>query len=197
MTTIRLAVLSAGACAALASCASTQPYNPNHLSADQITQVGDVCQTIMDFRPSEGLTDNLSPGSPDASPYTNRYRGCIATLSNSLTRVAVVHASTRAEQSCLSQGFVVGSSDLARCVLTAEAQPQLPTQLQLAALNPTAYLVSTGGSSSGPVPASVRKEQLACADVGINPNDQVFAACVQGLKDVGWAPSLQNLYLND
>ena len=38
------------------------------------------------------------------------------------------------------------------------------------------------------VPATVPKEQLACAEVGLDPNEDVFGACVQGLESVKWAP---------
>ena len=47
------AALIASACAVLASCASAPPYNPNHLSAEQLAQVGDVCQNVLDFRASQ------------------------------------------------------------------------------------------------------------------------------------------------
>jgi hypothetical protein len=194
---IKTTLLTAGACLAVASCASTQPYNPNHLSADRLSQVGEVCQTDMGFRASEPLTDNLWPGDPDASSSTNRYRGCIATLSNALTRVQTARTAKQAEKDCLSQGFVAGSSDLARCVLTAKEEPRSASETQLASLDPKPYLISTGRRFSGPVPPKVHKEQLACADVGIDPNDEEFASCVQGLKGVGWAPFLQDLYRND
>lgn len=191
------AALTVSACAALASCASTQPYNPNHLSQDRLSQVGEVCQSVMGFRASEPLTDNLWPGDPDTSSSTNQYRGCIATLSNALTWAEVTHSAKQAEQDCLSQGFVAGSSDLARCVLTTKEERRSAPGTQLASLDPKPYLVSTGPRFSGPVPATVHKEQLACAEVGIDPNGQEFASCVQGLKSVGWAPFFQDLYRND
>ena len=191
------AALTASACVALAGCASTQPYNPNHLSADRLSQVGEICQTDLGVRASEPLTDNLWPGSPDASSSTNRYRGCIATLSNSLTRVGLARTAEQAEQDCLSQGLVPGSSDLARCVLTTEDMSRAPSGTELAALDPKPYLVSTAPRFSGSIPARVQKEQLACADIGIDPNDEEFGRCVQGLRDIGRSPLLQDLYRNE
>lgn len=189
--------LAVGACLALAACASTQPYNPNHLGADQLSQMGAICQTDLGFSASETLTDNLWPGDPDASSSTNRYRGCIATLSNSLARVGVARTAKQAEQDCLSQGLVPGSSDLARCVLTTEVTSRSASGTELAALDPKPYLVSTTPRFSGSVPATVQKEQLACVDIGIDPNDEEFARCVQDLKDIGRSPFLQDLYRNE
>lgn len=192
-----VALLTAGACLAVAACASTQPYNPNHLSPARWSQVDQACQAVMSFKPSEALTDNLWPGDPDTSSSTNRYRGCIATLSNALTRAQATRVAKEAELDCLSQGFVPGSSDLARCVLTAKDQPLTTTETRLASLDPKPYLISTSPRFSGTVPAKVRKEELACADVGIDPNDEAFASCIKALKDVAWAPFLQDLYRND
>ncbi len=64
--TLAAAWLIVAVCMSVASCASTTaPYNPNHLNADQLSQVGEVCQTIVGFHPSETLTDSLWPGNPD------------------------------------------------------------------------------------------------------------------------------------
>ena len=191
------ALLTAGACLAVASCASTRPYNPDHLSPDRLSQVDQVCQAVMSFKPSEALTDNLWPGDPDTPSSTNRHRGCIATLSNALTRAQATRVAKQAEQDCLSQGFVPGRSDLARCVLTVKDRPLTTTETRLAALDPKPYLISTTPRFAGTVPAQVRKEELACADVGIDPNDEAYASCTKGLKDVAWSPFLQDLYRND
>lgn len=80
----RGATFLALACMTVASCASVSPYNPDHLSAHEVSRVGEVCQGVMGLQPSKVLTENLWPGDPDPALETNDYRGCIATLSNSL-----------------------------------------------------------------------------------------------------------------
>jgi hypothetical protein len=180
----------------LASCASTAPYNPNHLSADQISQVGEVCQTVMGFQPSEALTDNLWPGNPDPAVSTNNYRGCIATLSNSLKQVAALRASRQAERECHAKGFDTGSSDLALCVLTTGQAPVPAPEIRLASLTDTPFLISTKPTYSGHVPNTVHKEQLACAEIGLDPNEDAFTRCVQGLANVKSAAFLAEGYRN-
>jgi hypothetical protein len=189
------AALTASACAVLASCASAPPYNPNHLSADQLSQVGEVCQNVLGFRASEPLTDNLWPYNPDSSSSTNRYQGCIATLSNTLSQAELASTARQAEQDCRLQGFVAGSSGLARCVLGVKDEPGSPSNPLLASLDPKPLLFSSGGRSSG-APATASQEQQACADIGIDPYGAQFASCVQSLKSVAFEPYFQSLYTN-
>lgn len=189
------AALTASACAALASCASAPPYNPNHLSADQLSQVGGVCENVLGFRASEPLTANPWPYNPDSSSSTNRYQGCIATLSNTLSQIEVAHTARQAEQDCRSQGYVAGSSDLARCVLAFRDEPASPSKALLASLDPKPFLLSAGSRPSG-APA-VSKEQLACADIGMEPYGAQFANCVESLRSVALEPYFQDLYSNN
>jgi len=190
------AALTASACAVLASCASAPPYNPKHLSAEKLAQVGDVCQNVLGFRASEPLTDNLWPYNPDSSSSTSRYQGCIATLSSGLNRVEVARAASQSEQDCRSQGFVAGSSDLALCVLGVKNEPGSPPKTLLVSLDPKAFLLSSGPGSPR-APAAVSKEELACANIGIDPNDAEFASCVQRLQSVALEPYFQDLYRNN
>jgi len=189
------AAFTASACAALASCASAPPYNPNHLSADQLSQVGEVCQNVLGFRASEPLADNLWPYDPDSSSSTNRYRGCIATLSSTLRQVEIARAERQAEQDCRSQGFVAGSSVLARCVLGVKDETGSQSTTLLASLDPKPFLLSSRSRSSN-VLATVSKEQLACADIGIDPYGAEFASCVQSLNSVALEPQFHDLYRN-
>ena len=190
------AALIASACAVLASCASAPPYNPNHLSAEPLAQVADVCQNVLGFRASEPLTDNPWPYNPDSSSSTNRYQGCIATLSNGLNRVEVARAASQAEQDCRSRGLVAGSPDLALCVLGVENEPGSPPKTLVASLDPKPFLLSSGPRSPR-ARAAVSKEQLACADIGIDPNDAEFASCVQRLRSVALELYFQDLYRNN
>jgi hypothetical protein len=190
------AFLAVSACVSLVACASTAPYNPNRLSADEVSQVAEVCQTVMGFQPAEALTDNLWPGNPDPAASTNRYRGCIATLSSSLNHAAAARASRQAEQDCHSKGFESGSFDLALCVLTAEEAPEPSTPIRLASISDKPFLTPTKPSYSSHVPSTVRKEQLACAEIGLDPNEDAFAVCVQNLKSVAWTPFFEEGYRN-
>ena len=150
----------------------------------------------MGFRPSEALTDNLWPGNPDPAASTNSYRGCIATLSNSLEHVAAVRASRQAEQGCLSRGFTMGSSDLALCLLTAEEIPPPVAQTRLASLTDTPFLMPMRPTTSRHVHATMREEQLACAAIGLDPIEDAFSGCVQGLTNVMLAGIMNEAYRN-
>jgi hypothetical protein len=185
-----------GACASLAACVAAPPYNPFRLSADQLTQVGEVCESTMGFRPSEALTDNLWPGNPDPATSTNSYRGCVATLSISLKEAATARASRQAERECPSKGFTTGSSDSALCVLTAEELPPPANETRLASTTIKPFLVSTRPAYSGHEPSGVPKEKLACAELGLDPNEDAFSACARSLKSVEWAPFFDDSYRN-
>jgi hypothetical protein len=149
---------------------------------------------VMGLQPTEGLTDNLWPGDPDPAPSTNDYRGCVATLSNSLKHVAAAQTSKQAERECLSRGLATGSSDLALCVLSAEQASAPATQIRLASSSGTPLLIPASSNYSAHAPAPMRKEQRACAEIGLNPNEEGFATCVDGLRDVLSAGSMQELY---
>jgi hypothetical protein len=193
-TAVALLILSA--CASVAACAAAPPYNPFRLSADQLSQVGEVCESTMGFRPSGALTDSLWPGNPDPATSSNSYRGCVATLSISLKETATARASRQAERECVSKGFATSSSDLALCVLMADEVPAPANDTRLASTTVKPFLVSTEPAYSGHVPSGVPKEKLACAEIGLNPNEDAFSACVRSLKSVEWAPFFDDGYRN-
>jgi hypothetical protein len=84
-----VAALCTVAGASIAACASSTPYNPYHLDTARVTQIAGICQTVVGLQPSEPQVENLWPGDPDPELSTNRYRGCIASLSDSVKYVAV------------------------------------------------------------------------------------------------------------
>ena len=149
----RGATLLAIACMTVASCASVSPYNPDHLTARELSRVGEVCQGVMGLEPSNVLTENLWPGDPDPALETNDYRGCIATLSNSL------------EAATASKGSRLTS-------LTMNPPP------------------------SDEVSASLPREQQACAQIGLAPNQHAFEDCVGNLRNVMSASSMAESYRN-
>jgi hypothetical protein len=128
-------------CLTIAACAANAPYNPQHLSADQVDQVAEICETVMAFEPSAPLVDNLWPGDPDPESSTNDYRGCVASLSSSLRRVTPV------------------------------SSPAAGYDME-------------------------RREQLACAEIGLKPAQNAFASCVRGLNDVLSAKAMGAAYSN-
>ena len=88
------------ACVSIAAYATEPTYNPQHLNAAQISQVDEICQTVMGLRPTDTLTDNLWPGNPDHGSSTNEYRGCVASLSHSIGNIRAARAESQADQNC-------------------------------------------------------------------------------------------------
>jgi hypothetical protein len=164
------AVPLAIACMSIASCASELPYNPDHLAASEVSRVGEICQGVMGLRPSKVLTENLWPGDPDLALETNDYRGCIATLSNSLETATAVREDSEA-----------GSSS---------------KRAQLASLGVMPFVEHTTTPSPDSVSARLPREQRACAEIGLDPNQRAFENCVQGLRNVMSASSMAENYRN-
>jgi hypothetical protein len=178
------------------SAASEPTYNPQHLSAAQISQVDEICQKVMGLRPSDTLTDNLWPGNPDHGSSTNEYRGCVASLSHSMENITAARAASQADQNCRAKGFEPGSSDFAVCALQAvEAKPG-SERIQLASLDDKPFIEQARKDAPAPVPGRVSKERLACAEIGLEPKAAAFASCVEGLKAVRSARFMEEGYRN-
>jgi hypothetical protein len=178
------------------SAASEPTYNPQHLSAAQISQVDETCQKVMGLRPSDTLTDNLWPGNPDHGSSTNEYRGCVASLSHSMENITAARAASQADQNCRAKGFEPGSSDFAVCALQAvEAKPG-SERIQLASLDDKPFIEQARKDAPAPVPGRVSKERLACAEIGLEPKAVAFASCVEGLKAVRSARFMEEGYRN-
>jgi hypothetical protein len=80
------------ACMAVAVCASaaaqdTGPYNPYRLGTDQLTQVEQICQSVMGLSPTEPLVWGIHSGVANLDTWTSHYRGCILSLSASARAV--------------------------------------------------------------------------------------------------------------
>jgi hypothetical protein len=180
----------------IAACAAKKPYNPDHLSTGNISQVGKICQTVMGLQPSEELTENLWPGDPDPASDTNDYRGCVATLSNSLELAAAAGEASQAERECRAKGLKGGSAQSAVCVLTAEEAKHTLVQQQLPGINVAPFLQQTTVDSDHHVPEGLRRAQLACAEIGLDPNQGVFNSCVRGLSNVKSSSFMDGGYEN-
>jgi hypothetical protein len=184
------------ACVSIVAYATEPTYNPQHLNAAQISQVDEICQAVMGLRPSDTLTENRWPGNPDHGSSTNEYRGCVASLSNSMESIAVARAETQADQNCRAKGLEPGSSDFAVCALqAAEAKPG-SERIQLAALDAKPFIQQAPKDARTAVPGSVSRERLACAEIGLEPQAAAFTACVEGLRAVKSARFMEEGYRN-
>jgi len=191
----QLSILGIGS-AALAACATSAPYRSQHLSASRVSQVGEICQTVMGFEPSEPLVDNLWPGDPDPEWSTNKYRGCVASLSSSLVSAAAAGDESRADAVCRARGLQPGNSDFGICVaqLVEASANTMDRETAPLTVIPFSKETTTGGFSSAP--EMLRRERLACAEVGLEPKQSAFASCVRGLSDVLAAEHMNAGYHN-
>jgi len=184
------------ACVSIAVYGSEPTYNPQHLNAAQISQVDGICQRVMGLRPSDVLTDNLWPGSPDHGASTNEYRGCVASLSQSMENIAAARAERQADQNCRAKGLEPGSSDFAVCALQAVEAKSGSERIQLASLDAKPFIEQARKDAPTAASGSVSKERLACAEVGLEPQAAAFTSCVAGLRAVMSARFMDEGYRN-
>ncbi len=173
------------ACMSIVACASAAPFNPDQLGAGQADRVASICQNVMGLDPSEPLVWGIHTGVQNLDTWTSHFRGCVFSLSNSLASVNSQQAASQAEQACRAKGLEPGSPDLAVCVLrSAESAPNsAATSAAAASSPPDRGLTPTAGSFFR---ASTRqlsqREQLACAELGLEPASGPFESCVSNLK---------------
>src|ERR1700751_5301336 len=119
----RLLVGAVSLCCVLTSataCASAQPYNPDHLPLAQVSEIGQVCRTIM----------GLPPGT------TTQNFACQESLSHSYAELHAAGAMQQARAQCLARGLTPGELALSECELAP--QPAGVTQAAYAAVDPPA-----------------------------------------------------------
>ncbi|HET9389744.1 MAG TPA: hypothetical protein VFO44_08865 [Steroidobacteraceae bacterium] len=190
------AALAAIAGMSMAAYAAETPYNPDHLSDTQVARMGEICRTVMGLRPSQALTDNLWPGDPDPASQTNDYRGCIATLSNSIQAIAVARQDAQAERDCRGKGLKSDSSELAVCLVSAQETAGVSSEPELASLSELPLVVQPAADAPMHTSSRLPREKLACAAIGLAPNQSLFKGCVQGLRDVMTAGDMAANYRN-
>lgn len=160
----RPVVRALGLCCVLASataCASAQPYNPEHLPLTQMSQIRQVCRTVM----------GLPPGT------TTQNVACEESLSQSF---AALHASGEMQQAraqCVARGLRPGDLALSECELGP--QPAAVTQAAYAAIDPPSKPPKSYLSVSNK--EVHRREQLSCAAIGYDPANAGSAQCVAEL----------------
>jgi hypothetical protein len=178
------------AAAAVAACAAAAPYNPDHLAAAQIDAVDGICQSVLGLSPAEGSNGaTLEPANPHLTAGTTHFQGCIASLSDSLRQAGASSTAAQADASCRARGLQSGSGELALCVLAAM---QTPASDAAGALHPAGSQAQGAPQAAGPFfyasgRESVRREQLACAALGLEPPSEAFRGCVHGLESTFFA----------
>src|SRR5690349_15313622 len=118
---IRQTLLAALTCcaAAVTACAAEAPYNPDNLPPEQLARVAGICQRVMGLSPDEALEGGYWMGNDRLDYYTNHYRGCIVSLSDSLQGELDEQLTQQADADCRARGLQPGSPDLALCVLSS------------------------------------------------------------------------------
>jgi hypothetical protein len=173
------------------SCVAEQAYNPDNLGADQFARVSQVCQAVMGLSPNEALTSGYWLGNDRLDHDTSHYRGCILSLSDSLRSVADAQVTQQADENCRAKGFNPGSPELALCVLhSVNSHPDpAPTQSPALTATPISALVppSKGSFFTVSPHETVRREQAACAALGLSPADSAFKGCVRQLDSTFYA----------
>ena len=177
-----MAVLSVSACAA-----ATPAFNPDGLQEAQLSRIAQVCQTVMGLSPSERLIGGQWLGDSHLDYWTSRYRGCVTSLSDSAQRVSDIQTNTQADRDCRAKGYADGSPDLALCVLQSARETTAPDAAQQAAgsTGPSAVALPTASGSLFYASAHERRrrEEAACAALGIEPTGGAFSACVNDLQN--------------
>ena len=175
----------------VASCVAEQPYNPDNLGTDQLARVSQVCQTVMGLSPDEALTSGYWMGNDRLDHDTSHYRGCVLSLSDSLRGVVDAQVTQQADENCRAKGFKPGSPELALCVLqSVNSHPDpAPAQSPVATATPISALVTPSKGSFFTVSPheTVRREQAACAALGLSPAEGAFKGCVRQLDSTFYA----------
>jgi hypothetical protein len=153
------AVLLASAALALTAVSGPAMAGAYNSDAPPSEQIGQVCQSTLGVSPGEA-----------------HYAGCVESLSQSRRAFAHSQALARARDDCLDRGLSPNSPSLAECTLAATETGR------------AAAAADTGGgvharSYFSASPSQVhRREEAACAHLGIDPSSGGFATCVAGLQ---------------
>jgi hypothetical protein len=171
--------------ASMVGCATPPAYDAQTQGSAAIARVAGICQKVMGLSPTERLTGGNWLGNDKLDYWTSHYRGCIVSLSDSLQNVRDTEVVRQAEEQCRAKGLLSGSPELALCVLqTANEHPE-PTESQSAAAGQTPgseKLAAAGSYYFASPRETARREQVACAALGLSPADAEFKSCVQQLR---------------
>jgi hypothetical protein len=157
------------AAAGVAGCASAGPYNPARLAPAQLSQVQQICRSIMGIPAGIGLSVD-----------------CVGNLSQSAAALRQGDAQGRslaaARRACLAKGLEPGDPALAVCELSSATDHAAPAAALAGVRIDTAALEKPARSYFYASFDEVRRrEQSACAHLGYEPVDGRFASCVANL----------------
>lgn len=107
------------------------------------------------------------------------YVNCLQSLQASQDSLGRGRALTAAREGCLDKGFKPGSPDLAVCTLKTKAAPA-PLQAVPVSSSAKSWFMASSGERH-------RREQLACARIGLDPTSGAFDSCVAGLASALFA----------
>jgi hypothetical protein len=176
----------AGAC--MVGCATPAADAARNPAA--MGRVAGICQNVLGLSPTERLTGGNWLGNDKLDYWTSHYRGCLVSLSDSQQGARDSAVVQQAEDRCRASGLQPGSPDLALCVLqSANEHPEpAPSQAtvtaQTTAGEPTAAAGSFYFASANEI---ARREQVACAALGLSPAGAEFKGCVQQLRATFYA----------
>ena len=153
-------------------------------------RIAEICQNVMGLSPTERLTGGQWLGNEKLDYWTSHYRGCLVSLADSLQSARDTQVVHQAEDRCRAKGLPPGSPDLAICVLqTANEHPE-PTESRAASAAQATVSAETAAPGSfyfASPHETARREQIACAALGLSPAQTEFKTCVQQLRATFYA----------
>jgi hypothetical protein len=168
-------------------CATPPELNSPSSGATSNARVADICKNVMGLSPRERLTGGNWLGNDKLDYWTSHYRGCIVSLSDSLQGVRDTEVVQQAEERCRAQGLQPGSSDLALCVLHSANEHSEPAEPAASQTSAHEVLVAAGSFYFASPGETARREQVACATLGLSPAQAEFKNCVQQLSSTFYA----------
>ena len=174
--------------AGIVGCATAAANDPQNPAAS--SRVAAICQNVLGLSPTERLTGGNWMGNDKLDYWTSHYRGCLGSLSDSQQGALDTTVVQQAEDRCRAKGLQPGSPDLALCVLQSANEHPEPAPAQASATaqatsaEPTAAAGSFYFASASEV---ARREQVACAALGLSPAQAEFKDCVQQLRATFYA----------
>ena len=149
----------------LCGCATAGPYNPEHLAPTDHAEVASLCTSTIGLRPG-----------------VEQYDACLEALSASVRGVALGQALAASQADCLRQGLPPGGRALAQCELDrSRARAAGPQTMPVLSSGPTPPAVRVRSYWSASNAEVHRREETACAQLGLEPVGGAFAQCVASL----------------
>jgi hypothetical protein len=166
----------------IGACASAEPYNPDNLPATQVARIAQICQINIGLSPSEPPVLIRQIGARHLDRNISHYQGCIASLSDSIQRSADALAARHAHTACAAKGLKEDTPEFAMCVLDSanRADEPAPAAASSTGAQGTEQPVGSYFYASGR--EMRRREQVACAQLGLDPVGEEFDRCVKDLK---------------